>query len=184
MQGAALQKRHLLLTLTDAPPGSSFLESGGKLSPEFGVTSACNSPPPRESSPEHKQSPLSPHFWTSDKISSQPVRIPESSRSLVWEPLNALPLACRVSDLALGHAVAQVSAEGQVAGVTSMGKARQNLQGLDSEPGAGSELHSLGTENEAELQRGTRRTDQDLDFLKQLQGTAKLLSRDGWSPHR
>lgn len=65
-----------------------------------------------------------------------------------------------------------------------MGKARQNLQGLDSEPGAGSELHSLGTENEAELQRGTRRTDQDLDFLKQLQGTAKLLSRDGWSPHR
>lgn len=67
-----------------------------------------------------------------------------------------------------------------------MSKARQDLQGLDSEPGAGSELHSLGMENEAELQReeGTRKTDQDLDFLKQLQGTAKLCTREGWSPHR
>lgn len=66
------------------PPGS-FLEGGGKLIAELGVTSAWGRPPPRELT-EHKQPPLYPHLLTSNNVSSwifPHSRIP--TIPLVWE---------------------------------------------------------------------------------------------------
>lgn len=53
------------------PPGS-FLEGGGKLIAELGVTSAWGRPPPRELT-EHKQPPLYPHLLTSSSKSRAPL---------------------------------------------------------------------------------------------------------------